>query len=724
MALTRQVCGGFRRRASGFASALLAAVTSGAVATAAGPTFWTVSTSADLLRGTSSGMLVGLDGVVTLGPQLTPRLTSTPAQVWSLAASADGTIWAGTGGDGRLLRIRPGQAEETAATTTENAIFAVAVSGSRTYFATSPDGRVYVIDGTGGARPFFDPKEKYIWALAVDRQGQLWVGAGTPAVIYRVDANGTGRPLYRPPAAHVVCFTIDADGRMLAGTESPGRVYRFDAADRPSVVLDTGLTEARAIATGRNGELYVAAIGRGDDTAPSTGETTSIAVAMPPPTTTPTAGAPPSPSPSPPSGRRSSVFRVDRSGSWDTYWDTPDAIYDLALDADGGLFAASGPEGRLYKIVGSQQAQLLTGVDAHQVTRLLTGADGHLAAFATANPGRVIAVGSALQSPASYVSPVRDTKSASTWGAIRWESTGAVTLLTRTGNTDKPDETWTDWSAPYSHADGERVTNAIGRFIQWKAVLTSGSGAAPQLTSVTVAYLPRNTRPVVSSITVHPPGVVFQLQFSDDGAIAGMDSATADARKTSTETSPPTLGRRMFQKGLQTITWRADDADGDHLAYTVTYRRVGDATWHTLKTEWTDSILVWDTTTVADGHYVARVTASDAPANTPDRALTGERDSDPITVDNTPPVMTMSVSRQGAAVHLLVHVVDATSPIDKLEYSLGGGPWRLAYPITGLADSPDERYDILVATDADLARMVVRATDALQNVATQPAPIR
>jgi hypothetical protein len=722
VASTGQARGGFQRAAPRVALALLAAATSGVIAKAAGPTFWTVSTAADLLRGTSSGMLVGLDGIVTLGPQLTPRLTSTPAQVWSLSAGADGTIWAGTGGDGRLLRLRPGQPEEVAATTTESAIFAVAVSGSRTYYATSPDGRVYVIDGTAAARPFFDPKEKYIWALAVDRQGQLWVGAGTPAVIYRVDPSGTGRPLYHPPAAHVVCLTTDADGRMLAGTESPGRVYRFDAADRPSVILDSGLTETRAIVTGRNGELFVAAIGRGDDTAPSSGETTSVAVAMPPTPTTATA-IPPAPS-SPPSGRRSTVFRVDASGSWDTYWDTPDVIYDLALDADGGLFAASGPDGRLYKIVGSQKAQLLTGVDAHQVTRLLTGTGGHLVAFATANPGRVIAVGSALQSPASYVSPVRDTKSASTWGAIRWESTGTVTLQTRTGNTEKPDETWTDWSAPYSHADGERVTSPVGRFVQWKAVLTSGSGAAPQLTSVTLAYLPRNARPVVSSITAHPPGVVFQLQFSDDGAIAGMDNATADARKAPSEAAPSVLGRRMFQKGLQTITWKADDADGDRMVYTVTYRRVGDATWHTLKADWTDSILVWDTTTVADGHYVVRVTASDAPANTPDRALTGEHDSDPITVDNTPPVMTMTVSRQGAAIHLLVHAVDATSPIDKVEYSIGGGAWQLVYPVTGLADSPDERYDILVATEADLARMVVRATDALQNVATQPTPVR
>src|SRR5262249_49665801 len=186
------------------------------------------------------------------------------------------------------------------------------------------------------------------WALAVDAQGRLLVGAGTPAVIYRVDANGTGTAIYHPPAAHVVCLATDPSGRLLAGTESPGRVYRFDG-DRPSVLLDTGLTEARAITFGRNGETFIAAIGRGDDSS-SGGETTSVAVATPPTVT------PGGTTPSTPSGRRSAIVRVDSTGAWESYWDTPDVIYDIAFDTDGGLFAASGPDGRLYKIVRSEQA--------------------------------------------------------------------------------------------------------------------------------------------------------------------------------------------------------------------------------------------------------------------------------------------------------------------------------------------------------------------------------
>ena len=34
----------------------------------------------------------------------------------------------------------------------------------------------------------------------------------------------------------------------------------------------------------------------------------------------------------------------------------------------------------------------------------------------------------------------------------------------------------------------------------------------------------------------------------------------------------------------------------------------------------------------------------------------------------------------------------------------------------GLADSPDERYEITLPADTDLTRVVLRATDLLQNV--------
>jgi hypothetical protein len=699
-------------------AALLAVIVSAAVAVAVagGPSFWTVATAADFLRGTSDGVSVSSLGTLTAGPPLTNRLRAAPPQVWSLAEAPDGTIWAGTGGDGRVVRLRAGQPDETVFDADEPNVFAVASSGNRVYAASSPDGRVYVIDGTSPARPFFDPTEKYIWALAVDATGRLWVGAGSPAAVYRVEQDGTSKVMYRPPAGHVVTLARDADGRVLAGTESPGRLYRFGSDDRPFALLDSGLTELRAVSAGPDGVVYAAALNRGDDSSSTDAATAAIMLAMPP--TTPATPAPP------PTSRRSQLYRIDANGSWESIWETTDLIYDVSAQDDGGVLVATGPSGRLYRVGRSRDVILVTGVDAKQITRFAgrARAGSRVPAFATANPGRVMTSGTDASSTATYTSQVRDSKSIAAWGLLRWEATGPVTLFTRSGNTEIPDDSWSDWTGPYASHLGEAIKSPAARFIQWKtAIARPADGTIAQLTSVTIAYLSRNTRPVIASVTIHPPGVVFQRPFSaEEGAIAGMDDLTADARRPPGDPGPPSPspGRRMFQKGLQTLAWKADDADGDRLTYTLQYRAEGETAWHDLRSGVSDPLFVWDTSSVADGRYVIRVSASDNPSNPAERALAGDRDSDIVDVDNTPPQITSAVVRAGTAVRLNVRVQDARSPIQRLEYSIGGGNWQVVYPADGLADSPDERYEIALPAGTDTSRVVLRATDQFQNVSS------
>ncbi|MCC6988610.1 MAG: SMP-30/gluconolactonase/LRE family protein [Acidobacteria bacterium] len=683
---------------------------------ASGPAFWTVATAADLLKGTSDGVYVSLSGVVTPGPALTNRMTTTPAQIWSVARAQDGTIWAGTGGDGRVVRLRPGQAtEETVFDAPEANIFAVAISGSRTYAASSPEGKVYVIEGDTPARVFFDPTENYIWALAVDRTGRLWVGAGNPAVIYRVAPDGTSQIVSRPPATHVVSLALDGNGRMMAGTESPGRLYRFNDNDQPFVLLDTGLAELRAMTVAGN-VTYAAGIAKGEETA-SAGETTSVAVTL---AATATTGAPPASGSAP--ARRSVIYRIDPSGSWEEIWTTPDLVYDLAAQPDDGVLLATGPEGRLYKISPDLDVFLFTGVDARQITRFAANGT-EVSAFTTANPGRVVAIGTGAQSAARYLSSVLDTKSVATWGIIRWDGTPGVELFTRSGNTQRPDDSWSEWSGPYRQRGGEAVSSPTARFVQWRAVFTrSDATPSPSLSAVTLAYLPRNNRPVVSSITLYPSGVVFQRPFvNDDSAIAGLDDITIEARRPTGEEPPaaPALNRRMMQKGLQTIAWKGEDPDGDQLLYTLQHRRDGDAEWRDLRTGLTGTIFVWDTSAVPDGRYFVRVRASDAPSNAGDRALIGGRESDAIDVDNTPPAL--EITPPSANQPLAIVARDARSAIARLEYSVRGGEWQLVYPVDGLADGPEERYTIALPSGVTAADVVVRVMDRLQNVASRPA---
>lgn len=687
---------------------------------AAGPSFWTVATQADFLKGTPTGVSIDAAGRLLVAPLTSVLADLSSPQAWSLVRTEDGTWFAGTGADGRVVRGR-GTQIDTVLDTDASGIHALAHLGGRVFAASSPNGRVQVVEPNGTSRVFFDPAEPYIWALAFDREGRLWVGAGNPAVVYRVNADGSSQVVYRPSARHVVSLGMDSTGRMFAGTDTPARLYRFDG-DRPFVVLEPGFTELRAIRPAADGALYVAALTAGGEAPGDANVTGSVTITVGGTTT----GTSSTTAPATPPSRRSVVFRVTQDGTWDSLWETTDAVYDLALRADGSLLVATGPEGRLYQVSTAAATwgavSLVNTADAKQITRLVS--DGQRTLAITANPGRVVAVGSGPSTAPTYTSPVRDAKTQAQWGSIRWEGAGTVTLQTRSGNTETPDDSWSSWAATAPQSTGHAIASPAARFLQWRATLTPGA-VAPIVTSVTVAYLARNLRPVVSEITVHPPGVVFQRPFSsEDGAIAGLDDLVADARRPpggdpAASTGSP-MGRRMFSRGLQTLGWKAEDPDGDRLQFSLHYRREGEETWRLLRDQLTDALFVWDTTSVPDGRYLVRVTATDSLSNTPDRVLNGDRESTIVDVDNTPPVIASTIT----GLRVAIRVTDAQSGVHRVDYSLGGQTWQTLRPLDGLADSREEQFELTLTGQADAARLVIRATDVMQNVTSAVAGVR
>lgn len=695
---------------------LAATVCAATVATtlqASGPITWTTATQADFLKGQAVGVAVDEAGRITPAPAVSVLHDAAAPQVWSIAAGPGDSWVAGTGGDGRVLRSRAGQVA-TLLDTAEANIYAVATApDGRVFAASGPDGKIYVIDAAGASRVLFDPAEKYIWALAVDRAGRVWVGAGTPAVIYRIETDGSARAIYKPAASHVVSLALDNTGRVLAGTEGPGRVYRFDAADRPVALLDSGLAEVRAITAAADGTVFAAALAADSSAGDSTGSSASLGAST---AATPTAASAPT--------RRSVIFKIPVTGLPEPLWETSDTVYDIATGDAGAVLAATGPDGHVFSIRPNGADVLFNGVDAKQVTAMAR-TNGRLL-LATANPGRIQSMGAGLASAGTFLSPVRDAKVSARWGSIRWEASGSVALSTRSGNTDRPDESWSDWSPAYTSANGSPIQSPAARYLQWKAVFTAPATPAPAaaLTSVSVGYLPANTRPVVTSITVHPAGAIFQKPFTDDGAIAGMDDAATQQRRASlgdTAASAPALGRRLFQKGLQTLSWRAEDADADRLAYTLSFRREGETAWHEWRSGWLDALIVWDTTTVPDGRYSIKVAASDAASNTTDRALIGERESAAFDVDNSGPAILIDAARAGAPTRVAFTVRDAISAIDRVEYAIAGGAFVAATPVDGLIDSPEERFEITLPVGVDASRVVIRAADVMQNVTTASA---
>lgn len=712
----------------------------------AAPGFWQAATQADFLRGDVDQLSVDEHGRLTLGPELTRVYDAGVPFVWTMLSGADGALYLGTGNDGKVIRVDRNGQGSVFYDSSEMEVHALAAApGGGLYVATSPDGRIYKVDAKGQATTFFDPDDKYIWSLAVDRQGNVFAGTGDKGTVYRITADGKGDRFFSTKATHAVSLGFDAGNQLLVGTGAPGRVFRVDAAGKGFLLLDTTFQEIHALRVDAKGVIYAAAqSGRspagGDNLAepvtvpppvtPSipnvSTEITSISVADIPTTAQSLAAA---------ADRRSStgaIFRVQPDGLWDQIWaPAEDAPYDIGIEPDGALLVATGGKGKLYRLTGDPvRAMLVTRVPAQQATHVLRTADRTY--VATSNPGRLMALSSARATRGTFESEVKDARLVSTWGVVAWKASAPagtkVEIFTRSGNTHTPDEAWSDWAGPYASADGSPITSPKARYLQWRAVLTGGP-ASPVLTSLTSAYLPRNVRPQVASITVHAPGVVFQKPFSSgETEIAGLDDEGSERRNAgaaSPGSSGPALGRRIYQKGLQTFVWKADDDNSDELTYNVFYRREGETTWRLLKGDLRDTLLVWDTSSVPNGTYVMKVAASDARANPPASALIGELESSSFEIDNVAPtVQPGAVRRDGARFVVTADVRDADSAITRVEFSVDAQRWQAAFPRDGILDARQEAFEIRLDADTAGRTLVLRATDALGNIGTGQVQIR
>jgi sugar lactone lactonase YvrE len=717
-----------------------------AVVQAALPTFWQVSTEDEFLKGEVDNLSIDSYGRLALGPTTSPVYDSSAPFLWAMLEAPDGAVYVGSGNEGQVHRIDAMGRSAVFFDAEELEVHALAlVPGGGLYVGTSPDGKIYKVDASGAATTFFDPPDKYIWSLAVDRAGNLFAATGDKGVVYKITPAGVGTPFYQTKATNAMSLAFDREGRLLVGTESPGRVFQIDATGKPFVLLDSAYNEIHTLRVDQNGNIFAAALmARPGSAAPAA--TPAPAPAAAPQTLTPSvttevtgfsvadsvtvsagASAPAAARQGPSAG---AIYRIQPDGASDLVWDSQeDSPYDLSFDNDGSLIVATGGKGKIYRLTGDpMQPTLVARINAAQITSMLRDRGGRLL-FATANPGKILRLSPTRAEMGTYTSEVRDAQTAATWGVIKWEAMvptgGTVRIATRSGNTRTPDETWSDWSAAYTVPAGSAITSPRARYLQWRATLTTARASdTPLLTSVTAAYLPRNLRPTVASITIHPPGTVFQRPFpTGDPEIAGFEGDTPDQRfaaqtgATTNASGTPSLGRRAYQRGLLTFVWRGEDENRDDLSFDVLYRREGETDWKTLKKGLIDSILVWDTTSVPNGRYQIRIVASDAPSNSPATALTGSLDSTTFEIDNTPPnIMVSGWRREGTREVLTFTVRDQDTAVQKVEYSLDGDRWQTIYPRDGIADSKDETFELPLEEAAAARGVTLRAADALNNV--------
>lgn len=726
---------------------------------------WEMNTYQDFLRGRFTGVSLTRDGRILLAPRQELLYSSDQPAVWSVAQAPDGTIYLGTGHRGRVFRIDANGSGQVVWTADRPEIFALAVDAKGVLFAaTSPDGKIYRL-GNGGATEYFAPNEKYIWSLAFGKDGALYAGTGEQGKVFRITGPGQGGLYYETGQAHVTSLAADVQGRLLAGTEPNGILYRIAAKDKAFVLYDAALPEIRSIVPLPDGTVYAAALGGSvakrtaavaaaapgaapgavsapvtsitvtdSDTAAQAGpekmpkaETRTTATTAAVSSTVVTTA---SPALEMLGVEKSAVYRINPDNTVETLWTSKDEnVYDLLISNQQLYFSTDG-QGRIYLLSPDRKVTLVAQTNESETTRLLQS-NGKLLA-ATGPMGKLYRYTETLAAKGEYESPVHDAGTVAKWGELSWRGEGSMTFRVRSGNSARPDNTWSDWSASLTNADGSAAQTPNARYVQWKAEFAGAANAvSPALDNVTLAYLPQNSAPAVKSITITPvaqqPGSAAKPAQNPAAATGAYSITVSDTGEVGTSSAAGTPSQTLARAAQQmVIAWAGEDLDGDRLVYALSFRGDGEQQWKPLRTNMQETSLTLDGDILADGKYYFRVVTSDKLSNPPDAARDAELISPPVLIDNTPPTLAIAAPQQANnGWDVSMNASDGTSPLRRAEYSIDASAWIPMQAADGVTDGLREQYRLrLEKVTPGEHLLVVRVYDAAGNAGLAKVVIR
>jgi hypothetical protein len=743
-------------------------------ALAQGTRTWEQSKFEELTKGTATGVAIDSVGGLELAPGFKTLYGTPSTYIWGIAADEAGNLYVAAGAPARVYWISPDGKATIIFEPQELQVQAVKVGpGGVIYAGTAPDGKVYKIEhkprsvGEGktssekpdtvkgseknkdkeAAKPsldpswsatvYFAPGTKYIWDLALDKAGDLYVATGDHGEIYKVTAKGEHSLYFKSDETHIRTLALDAQENVIAGSDGSGLVYRISPAGEGFVLYSAPKKEITALALDHAGNIYAAAVGEkravpGGSAAAGAAAMMAIAAnATAPPTPgitvtpAPSASAMTGPFAFPGGGASggSDVYKIAPDGSPSRIWTShEDIVYALAFDAHDRLVVGTGNRGHIFALTGADEFSDLLKAPASQITGFAAAPGGALFA-SSSNLGKLFVLGPALETEGTYESDVFDAKIFSRWGRAEFRGEGNVELFARSGNVDNPDRNWSAWKK-VDWNKGAETGIPPARYAQWKAVLHSGS-AKSGVESVTLNYLSKNIAPEIDEVTVQV-GTRYSPMPRASGLSLGADtsassfggSAFGGSAGAHFESPVPS----SHDRDAIGVKWSAHDENDDQLVYSIYYRGDGETRWLLLKDNLNDKAYSFDASLLPDGGYTVKVVASDAPSHSPGEALTADRESRRFEVDTTPPrIENLTASVESGQIHVRFRAEDGFSPIKKAEFSVDAGEWKYVEPVGKISDAKVEEYDFKVESwkDASAASdhvVVVRVYDRYENL--------
>ncbi|HEV3041140.1 MAG TPA: hypothetical protein VHA33_25465 [Candidatus Angelobacter sp.] len=676
------------------------------LALAQGTRLWKEAGYEDFERGTVKGVAIRNSGVLELAPAFKVVYTSPSTFIWSIASDKDGVVYAATGAPARIYRITPDGKSAVIFEPKELQVQSVALGADGAiYAATSPDGKVYKITRNSNPKNagftaaaeytgnvFFDPKTKYIWDIAFDSEGRLYVATGDRGEIYRVDKSGQGSVFFKSDEAHIRVLTFDQKGNVIAGTDGSGLIYRITPGGEGFVLYSASKKEITSLAVDQGGNIFASA------TAEKRGAPSTSLIIAPPASigggqSNPSTGSTLAPNVN---LGGSDVYVIAPDGSPKRIWSShEDIVYALAFDSAGHLIAGTGNKGRIFSIERSGAFTDLLKGSANQITAFSKAGNGLYCS--SSNLGKIFLMGNGPEAEGTYESDVEDTHIFSRWGRVEARGRGNFELSARSGNVDNPDRNWSPWTKVDLGKDA-RLEIPPARFVQWRAVLKPSS-APTQIESVAINYLSKNVAPMVDDIAVQP-GARFQPQsrsIGPDSISVNFGNSNSGSSSSSGSSHNDGVPSAMRDRNYISVRWAAHDDNDDELVYSLYYRGENESEWKLLKSNLSERFYSFESGLLPDGAYYIKVVASDAPSHTPEDALSDERQSSRFEIDNTPPrIENLTAKLESQQLHVTFRAVDEFSPIKRAEYSIDAGEWQFLEPVGQISDAKTENYDFNV----------------------------
>ncbi len=625
------------------------------------------------LRLADGSVLLGSDAngtIYRVANDASKKVVSIPGAiaVVALAQTADGSVWAGAMPGNKVFKIdvNGGKATPGPALKDAETIWSLAAVGNTLYAGTGPSGKLFSITN-GAAKEAFDTDDKRITALAATSDGAVWLGTSERALVFRHDPKtGQTRAMADFAGNEISALAAYRDGVVAAAN---------DLADTPAPAGKTpGQVEAAEKPNAPKGQ------------APKT----------PDAGTKP--GADKDPSPVTDLGRKGAkkgkgaLFRIASDGRLDQLHALTATYFTSVAVSGDVIYAGAADKGRVYMVDADGSVGTAFDVDERAVSQLWMA--GTALGFATDDAAAAYrATGRAAQ--ARYMSDVLDAKAVSRFGKLAWVAAGKIKVETRSGNTAKPGVGWSEWQVPAQiqkiggGGEGGKIASPAGRYLQFRVALEDD---AARVRKVMAYYVPQNLATQVQEVT---------LEVAAKENLPTLKDSAAKPRS-------PVLK----------IKWKIENPDSDDTQYALEARRDGEANWRPIstgKTPLTATTWDWNTETYPDGWYRVRVTASDAAANSLDRALTSSSSSTMFAIDNSRPTIdALKITYPKAQ----ARAADSISTIAEMAFSVDDGPWQLGTTADGLFD--DLAEDLRIDLPPGLARgthtLAVRVADAAGNV--------